>query len=138
MRRTILVGLLALAAGCGDGTGPGLRMDLRFSLTEPNPDALSPIVASVEGTTLRVEGYFEAPCAGDPVRGGANLSGPATITIRVWSRRAGSTCPTMVDPYLYDGRIHNLEPGTYQVVVEHERAARRADGLVHNSTIIVP
>lgn len=149
MRRQI-VGLLGLAlmGACGDpGTGASLRMSLQVAPVDPgtvvfdpaNPETgnVPPVAVRIHDGTLHVSGYFETPCRREPVRGSARLTG-STVRIRIWAERVDDNCMTRPDPYTYDGLVHNLDGGTYRVVLEHERDARRRDGVVLDAVLQVP
>lgn len=143
-KRLAICALSILAAACGrSGTGPDLGM--AFDVHPVQRDTIDreaenppPTIIAVDGSVLRVSGYFETPCAREQVRGSASRDGAGAIQVRIWAERSGSTCPMRADPYTYDGRIHNLEPGSYRIRVEHRRDARRHDGVVLERTVTIP
>lgn len=138
MKRLLPLALL-LAAGCqGNGTGPALAMSFQATRTEPPTGALPPTVISVEGSAVLVSGYFPTPCSSEPIHGSAVRSPASSIRIRIRAERVGRDCAFRPTHYTYEGRIHNLESGSYRVVVEHERDSRRPDGPVVEQTVTIP
>ena len=77
MKKPLICVLFLLAAACGDATGPSVRLSLQLTPGEPEDGTLPPTVISVDGGTVRVTGYFETPCMGDPVRGSATRPEPS-------------------------------------------------------------
>jgi hypothetical protein len=148
MMKRLLTLVCAIAVGaCSDpGTGASLRMSLQvapvdrdtveFDPSNPESGSVPPTTARIQNGTLTVSGYFETPCMGDAVKGSARLDG-TTVLIRIRAERVDNTCMTQPDPYTYDGRVHNLDSGTYRVLVEHERDARRQNGVVLDTPISI-
>lgn len=149
MRRSAAACVAFLAAACtGSATGPSIEM--RFSVapaqpdtvvlnpSEPQPDGLPPTLVTVDGSTVRISGYFATPCMRDAVQGTARRDGASSIRVLIRSVSASATCATRPDSYTYEGLLHHLDPGTYRMVVVHERDARRADGVVVETSVTLP
>lgn len=138
MKKLLCLGLL-FAAGCqGNGTGPALAMSFQADRTEPPEGALPPTVISVEGSAVLVSGYFPTPCSSEPIHGSAVRSAASSVRIRIRAERVSRDCAYRPTHYTYQGRVHNLEPGSYRVVVEHERDSRRPDGIVMEQAVTIP
>ena len=139
-KTAISAALLVLAtAACGrDSAGPSLALDVRFAQIDRSVIPHPPTVVREEAGSIRLSGSFGSSCADDQLRGQATLRNASSIHIRIWAHRNSGSCTTMTSAlYGYTGAIHDIDPGTYTVTVEHERDARRPDGVVATATVVV-
>lgn len=140
-----LVGLLAACSGGGTNSDfpmsfsvqPVDRDTIEFDPTDPDPGTVPPIRAIAAAGGFVVHGYFSTPCTRDPIRGRGSRRDDGTVHVRVWAERQGGSCPARPDSYTYEARVAGLNPGTVHLTVEHERDARRNDGVVLDTLLAI-